>query len=137
MPFPARLLAVPALAAALLFSACVKPAEQAAPAKATPPPEPFSTAATVAPTEQPSVAGIPAAAIAAAERAKARVEVASTATVDNGTLYKQAQTFFAEKKYPEAIHALDGIQVELMTPAQEKAVTELRAKINTAVLATQ
>ncbi|MBC8009713.1 MAG: hypothetical protein H7067_06425, partial [Burkholderiales bacterium] len=54
MPTPARLLAVPALAAALLLSACVKPAEQAAPATKAPEPEPFSTAATVAPTQQPS-----------------------------------------------------------------------------------
>ncbi|MBC8011958.1 MAG: hypothetical protein H7067_17870, partial [Burkholderiales bacterium] len=118
-------------------SACVKPAEQASPATKAPEPEPFSTAATVAPTQQPSVGGIPAAAIAAAERAKARVEVASTATADNGAIYKQAQTLFAEKKYAEALHALDSIQVELMTSAQEKAVAELRAKITAAVTAAQ
>jgi hypothetical protein len=130
MPFPPRLLAVPALAAStLLLTACFKPAEQKAAEPPPPPPEPFSTAATVAPTSTPSVAGIPAAAIAAAERAKARVEVASTATRDNGAIYKEAQTLFTEQKYAEALHALDGIQAELMTPPQEKAVAELRAQI--------
>lgn len=127
----ARLL--PLAASALLLAGCPKPAEQKAPAnKPAPQAEPFSTDATVSPTTTPGIAGIPAAAIAAAERAKARVEVASTATRDNGAIYKEAKALFAEQKYSEALHALDGIQAELMTPPQEKAVNELRAQIQAA-----
>lgn len=128
---PAARLVVPALSAIALglLSACVKPAEQKAPENnPAPKAEPFAEAPP-APTQPPSVAGIPAAAIAAAERAKARVEVASTATKDNGAIYRQAQVFFAEKKYDEALSSLGQIQPELLTPAQEKAVTDLRAQI--------
>ncbi len=130
MSNPTRLLALATLTAAALFTGCVKQVETITPPPPpAPAPEPFSTAATVAPTQGPNVAGIPAAAIAAAERAKARVEVAATHTADNGTLYNQAKTFFAEKKYPEALRALDSIQAELMTPAQDKAVATLRTQI--------
>jgi hypothetical protein len=128
-----RLTALVAAATAVLLSACVKPAEQAAApvAAPAPAPEPFAAAPTAS-SQPPSVAGIPAAAIAAAERAKARVEVASTATVDNGALYKRAQALFAEKKYGEALRVLDDIPVELLTEAQDKAVKELRANIQRA-----
>lgn len=135
MPIPTPLLRLSSvsLLATVLLTGCVKPAEQkVTETKPAPEPEAFATAP-AAPTQPPSVAGIPAAAIAAAERAKMKVEVASTATVENGTLYKNAQALFAEKKYPEALAALDTIQRELLTPAQEKAVAELRAKIAAAV----
>ena len=131
MPIPAhfRLPAALPLVVAALLSGCIKPAEQKAPeTKPGPKAEPSATAPP-APTQPPSVAGIPAAAINAAERAKAKVEVASTATVENGTLYRQAQALFAEKKYDEALAALGQIQPELLTPAQEKAVGDLRAQI--------
>ncbi len=124
----------------VLLAGCTKPAEPAttpapapAPAPATAPAADAFSAAPAAPTTQPSFAGIPAAAIAAAERAKARVETASTATLDNGAIFKQAQAFFVEKKYPEALKALDSIQAELLTPAQEKAVNDLRAQITQAL----
>lgn len=121
------------LAAIATLSGCVRPAEQNAPEN-TPAPkvEPFAEAP-AAPEQPPSVAGIPAAAIAAAERAKARVEVASTATKDHGALYREAQAFFAEKKYQEALNTLNQIQPELLTAAQEKAVNDLRAQINAAL----
>lgn len=129
-------LSVPALLAALvLLAGCFKPVETKAPEPApAPPAEPFSTAAATAPSQPAnSVAGIPAAAIGAAHRAVAKVEIASTATADNGTLYRQAQALFAEKKYTEALRALDQIQAELMTAPQEKAVAELRAQIRAAL----
>jgi hypothetical protein len=128
---PLRPAAVSILAAALL-AGCVKPAELKAPEpKPAAQPEAFATAP-AAPTQAPSVAGIPSAAIAAAERVKMKVEVASTATVDNGALYKQAQALFAESKHAEALALLDTIQQELLTQPQEKAVAELRAKIKAA-----
>ncbi len=122
-----------ALLAAL--TGCFKPVETKAPEVTPPPPaEPFSTAAATAPAQPAtSVAGIPAAAIGAAHRAVAKVEIASTATADNGTLYRQAQTLLAEKKPAEALRVLDQIQAELMTGPQEKAVAELRAKIKAAL----
>lgn len=129
-------LSAPALVAALvLLAGCFKPVESKAPETApAPAPEPFSTAAATAPSQPAnSVAGIPAAAIGAAHRAVAKVEIASTATADNGTLYRQAQTLFTEQKYAEALRALDQIQAELMTAPQEKAVAELRAKIKAAL----
>lgn len=126
---------LPFLAATVLLSlsACVRPAEQTVPEN-TPAPrvEPFADAP-AAPEQPPSVAGIPAAAIAAAERAKARVEVASTATKDNGALYREAQAHYAEKRYPEALNTLNQIQPELLTAPQEKAVNELRAQIQAAL----
>ena len=134
MPSPAlasalRLAALASLALAL--SACVKQVETKTPEPAQPAPEPFA-AAPAAPAQPPSVAGIPAAAIAAAERAVAKVEVASTNTIDHGALYKQAQALFAEKKYAEALRALDSMQPELLTPAQAQAVNTLRAQITAA-----
>lgn len=135
MKIPARPAASPVFFALLCLSGlvgCVKPAEQKAPENnPAPKAEPFA-AAPDAPAKPPSVAGIPAASIAAAERAKARVEVASTATLDNGAIYKQAQALFAEKKYAEALAALNNIQPELLTAPQEKAVNELRAQITAA-----
>ncbi len=133
MPLPTRPFALGALIlAAFALAACVKQVEQKPEAAPAPAPEPFSTAATVAPAQPTSVAGIPAAAIAAAERYFDVVVAASTATLDNGALYKQAQALFAEKKYAEALSALDAIQAELMTPAQTKAVDALRAQITAA-----
>jgi hypothetical protein len=117
------------LAAALLLGGCVKPAEQKAPENTSAPQTEAFADAPAAPTQPPSVAGIPSAAIAAAERAKARVEIASTATEEQGKLYREAQALFAEKKFTEALAALDQLHPELFSPAQEKAVTELRAKI--------
>jgi hypothetical protein len=130
---PARSLLPPLIAVALGFSGCVKPADHKAPEN-TPAPkaEPFA-AAPAAPAQPPSVAGIPAAAIAAAERAKAKVEIASTATAESGALFRQAQALFAEKKYAEALAALNALTPELLTPEQEKAVAELRAKIRSAM----
>lgn len=130
MNIPVRGSRLVLLVALALLAGCIKPADQKAPENNPAPKaaEPFATAP-AAPTQPPSVAGIPAAAIGAAQRAKARVEVASTATADNGALYKQAQTLFAEKKYNEALATLANIQAELMTSAQQKAVEELRAKI--------
>jgi hypothetical protein len=129
-----RLNVVVSLALAFgLLSGCVKPAEQKAPENnPAPKAEPFAEAPP-APTQAPSVAGIPAAAINAAERAKAKVEIASTATADQGTVYRQAQALYAEKKYNEALAALNNIQPELLTPPQEKAVNDLRAQINAAL----
>lgn len=129
MHLPARLLSPALVLAASLFTACVKQVEQVAPAEKPAPVDAFSTAATVAPVNQPSVAGIPSAAIAAAHRANARVEVASTNTRDHGAIFAQAKAFLAEKKYGEALAALDSIQPELLTPAQEKAVADLRKEI--------
>lgn len=122
-----------ALAALGLLAGCIKPADQKVPEN-TPAPkaEPFAVAPPP-PAQPPSVAGIPAAAIGAAQRAKMKVEVASTATADQGAIYRQAQSLFGEKKYNEALAALGQIQNELLTPAQEKAVSELRAKINAAL----
>ena len=133
MTSPRRLLA-PLLAAssALLVSACVKQVEQVAPApKPAPTSEAFSTAAADNHINTPSVAGIPGAAIAQAQRANARIEVASTNTRDHGAIFKQAKDLLAQKKYAEALGALDTIQPELLTPAQVKAVDELRAEIKT------
>lgn len=124
------------LALLAAHTGCFKPVETKAPDTTPPPPpaEPFSTAAATAPAQPAtSVAGIPAAAIGAAHRAVAKVEIASTATADNGALYRQAQTLFAEKKPAEALRVLDQIQAELMTGPQEKAVAELRAKIKAAL----
>ena len=124
-----RITSVAFFAVAALLAGCPKPAEQARPEPApAPAPEPFA-GAPAAPTQPPSVAGIPAAAIAAAERAKAKVEVASTATLDNGAIYKQAKQLLADGKPSEALHTLETIQMELLTPAQEKAVADLRAEI--------
>jgi hypothetical protein len=118
------------LTSTLLLAGCVKPAEPKPPEnKPAPQVEPFA-AAPETPAKAPTLAGIPAAAIGAAERARARVEVASTATVDQGAFYKQAQALYAEKKFPEALAALNQIQPELLTRPQEKAVDELRAQIN-------
>lgn len=131
MKHPARL-ALP-LAVVALLSACIKPVEPKAPEnKPAPKAEPFATAP-AAPSQPPSVAGIPAAAIGAAQRAKMKVEVASTATADQGAIYRQAQSLYAEKKYPQALAALNGLQQELLTPEQEKAVSELRVKIGAAM----
>jgi len=117
--------------AALALTACVKQVEPKPDATPAPEPEPF--AGVPASLSQPgSAGGVHAAAIAAAERAAAKVEVASTNTVNNGVLYKQAQSFFAEKKYPEALRALDDIQAELMTSPQTKAVEDLRTQITAA-----
>lgn len=137
MNFPAplsRLVALAVLGVLGLLAGCIKPADQKAPQNNPAPkaPEPFA-AAPEAPKQPPSVAGIPAAAIGAAERAKAKVEIASTATTDNGALYKQAQSLYNEHKYNEALAVLNQIPAELLTSAQEKAVSELRAKINTAL----
>ncbi len=134
MNIPAHRLSLGALLAASVFLAgCPKPIEQAKPAPApAPAPEPFA-AAPAAPTQPPSVAGIPAAAIAAAERANAKVVVASTATLDNGAIYKQAKQLLADRKPAEAGRMLDTIQTELLTPAQEKAVADLRAEIQRAL----
>jgi|GEM_PF-6550330 hypothetical protein len=130
---PAPLSRLAPLAALALLAGCIKPADQVVPEnKPAPKAEPFASAPE-APKQPPSVAGIPAAAIGAAERAKAKVEIASTATADNGALYRQAQALFAEKKYHEALAALDKIQAELMTEPQHKAVDELRAQINAAL----
>jgi hypothetical protein len=123
------------LLTALALAGCVKQVETKEPAPAPAAPEPFA-AAPAAPSQPPSVAGIPSAAIAAAGRAVAKVEVASTNTLDHGTLYRQAQALFAEKKYAEALRALDAIQVELLTPAQAQAVTALRTQITAAQGAT-
>jgi hypothetical protein len=136
MNTPARILVRSALLiAATCFTACVKQVEQAAPAPQPPPPaDAFSTAAATAPAAgTPSVAGIPAAAISLAERTKAKVELAATATADNGVVFKQAQALFAEKKYAEALRVLDTIQRELLTPAQEKAVSDLRTQLTRAL----
>ncbi len=65
----------------------------------------------------------------AAERAKARVELASTDTAGNGAIFNQAKAFAAEKKYNEALQTLNTLQTELLTPEQEKAVADLRAEI--------
>ena len=121
------------LCVAALLTACVKPAEQKAPEN-TPAPkaEPFAVAPPP-PSQPPSVAGIPAAAIGAAERAKMKVEVASTGTADNGALFRQAKALCEEKKFAEARAILDRIPEELLTPEQEKAVKELRAQINAAL----
>ncbi len=133
IPAPALRASCVSLLAAALLAGCVKPAEQKAPEnKPAPKAEPFATAP-AAPSQPPSVAGIPAAAIGAAERAKMKVEVASTATGDQGTIFRQAQALYTEKKYPQALAALNGIQQELLTPDQEKAVSELRAKIGAAM----
>lgn len=133
IPAPLARSAVVAVLASVLLAGCIKPADQKAPENnPAPKAEPFA-AAPAAPTQPPSVAGIPAAAIGAAERAKAKVEIASTATADNGALYRQAQTLFTEKRYNEALATLDNIQAELMTAPQQKAVAELRTKINTAL----
>ncbi len=131
---PLRRLLAPALAAAtaLVLSACVKQVEQVAPAPKPAPAEPFSTAAADNPIATPSVAGIPSAAIAQAHRANARVEAASTNTRDHGAIFKEAKELFAQKKYNEALAALDTMQPELMTPAQTKAVDDLRAQIKQA-----
>lgn len=116
-----------------LLAGCVKPAEQKAPENnPAPKAEPFAEAPP-APTQPPSIAGIPAAAINAAERAKAKVEIASTATADQGAVYRQAQALYAGKKYNEALAALNNIQPELLTPAQEKAVNDLRTQIKAAL----
>lgn len=133
IPAHLRLPATLSLLAAALLAGCIKPAEQKAPEnKPGPKAEPFATAP-AAPTQPPSVAGIPAAAIGAADRAKKKVEVASTATADQGEVFRKAQALYAEKKYPQALGALNGIQQELLTPEQEKAVSELRAKIGAAM----
>lgn len=131
MKHPVRIL-LP-LSISLLLSACIKPAEQKAPEN-TPAPkaEPFAVAPPP-PAQPPSVAGIPAAAIGAAERAKMKVEVASTGTADNGALFRQAKALYAEKKFAEARAVLDRIPEELLTPEQEKAVKELRAQIAAAL----
>ena len=130
---PAPLSRLAPLAALALLAGCIRPPDQNVPEnKPAPKAEPFADAP-AAPEQAPTVAGIPAAAIAAAERAKARVEVASTATKDHGALYREAQSLFAEQKYTEALAALDQIQAELMTAPQQKAVDELRAKINAAL----
>ncbi|MEO0055254.1 MAG: hypothetical protein RLZZ50_1201 [Verrucomicrobiota bacterium] len=131
MKHPVRTL-IP-LTAVVLLAACVKPAEQKAPEN-TPAPkaEPFAVAPPP-PAQPPSVAGIPAAAIGAAERAKMKVEVASTSTADNGALFRQAKALCAEKKFSEARAVLDRIPAELLTPDQEKAVNELRSQINAAL----
>ena len=138
MNLPAPLSRVATLAAAAglaaILSGCIKPADQKAPANnPAPKAEPFA-AAPAAPTQPPSIAGIPAASIAAAERAKAKVEIASTATTDNGAHYRQAQSLYAEKKYREALAALDQIQAELMTAPQHKAVSALRAPLEAALV---
>ncbi len=131
-PLP-RPFAVALLLALLPLAGCVRPAEQTVPENnPAPKAEPFADAP-AAPAQPPSVAGIPAAAIAAAERAKARVEVASTATKDQGALYREAQAHYAAQRYQEALNTLDQIQPELLTAPQEKAVGELRAQINTAL----
>ena len=96
------------------------------------PAEPFSTAAADNRINTPSVAGIPGAAIAQAQRANARIEVASTNTREHGAVFKEAKDLFAQKKYNEALATLDTIQRELLNPAQAKAVDELRAQINQA-----
>lgn len=133
IPAPFRLPAALPLVVAALLSGCIKPAEQKAPEnKPGPKAEPFATAPS-APTQPPSVAGIPAAAIGAADRAVKKVEVASTATADQGEIFRKAQALYAEKKYPQALAALNGVQQELLTPEQEKAVSELRAKIGSAM----
>lgn len=126
--FPAFRVSSLLFTATLFLVGCVKPLEQATEPAPPPAPEPFA-AAPEAPKQAPTVAGIPAASIAAAERAKARVEVASTATLDHGAIYKQAQTLFAEGKGAEALRVLNTIQPELLTPAQEKAVADLRTQI--------
>ena len=132
-PAPARRASLVSLFSAVLLAGCIKPAEQTVPEnKPAPKAEPFATAP-AAPKQPPSVAGIPAAAIGAAERAKMKVEVASTATGDQGAIYRQAKAFFEEKKYTQALGALNSIQQELLTPEQEKAVSELRAKISAAM----
>jgi len=133
LPAPALRASLLSLISAALLAGCIKPAEQKAPENnPAPKAEPFATAP-AAPTQPPSVAGIPAAAIGAADRAKKKVEVASTATADQGVIYRQAQALYAEKKYAQALGALNGIQQELLTPEQEKAVSELRAKIGAAM----
>lgn len=113
----------------LVLGGCVKQVEPAAPPASAPAPEPFAAPA-AAPSTPPTVGGIPAAAISAAERAKARVEAASTATLDHGVIYKQAKALLAEGKAAEALRLLDTIQLELLTTEQEKAITELRAQIS-------
>ncbi len=134
---PSRLLASSLLLGNLaLLAACARPAEQTSPTN-TPQPqtneaEPFA-AAPAAPAQPPSLSGIPSSAIAAAERAKAKVEVAATATVENGEAFRRAQQLYAEKKYSQALALLDGIPPELLTPAQEKAVADLRAQIRAAM----
>jgi hypothetical protein len=131
MPLPRRSLVSPllALASCGFLAACVRPAEQTVPENTPAPRVEAFADAPPPPAQAPTVAGIPAAAIAAAERAQARVETASTATTEQGAIYRQAQALHAEGKHAEALAALDRLQTELFTPAQEKAVTELRAKI--------
>ncbi len=135
MPRLARRPLAPALPLVLLLplAACVRPAEQTAPENPPAPRvEPFAEAPPP-PAQPPSVAGIPAAAISAAERAQARVEGAATATTEQGALYRQAQTLHAEGRHAEALATLNRLQPELFTPAQEKAVNELRTQIQAAL----
>lgn len=111
LPLPALFLPI----ACLTLVACSKPAEPAA--------EPT-----------PSVAGIPAAAIAKAEKVAAQVEAKyADIAVDATDLYTQAvaktKALLGEQKYSEALTALDSLKGVALGAEQQKAVEELRAQI--------
>jgi hypothetical protein len=115
------------LASIALLTGCTKPAESNAPAPAAAPAD--ATPAAAAPAT-PTVAGIPAAAIASAERAVAKVEAASAGATEvfNEAVIK-AKALMADKRFPEALKALETLQDVILSPAQQKTVDDLRAQI--------
>lgn len=116
--------------AALAFGACSKPAESAS--------ENSVQNASGTQPATPSLAGIPAAAIAKAENVAAKVEAkyADLAT-DASELYAaavtKAKTLIGEQKYTDALAALDSLKGVALSAAQQKTVDDLREQITKAL----
>jgi hypothetical protein len=127
--------------ACLALVACSKSPEPAAESSETP-------AGAPAPKQELSVGEVPAAAIAKAEAVVAQVEAKSAAAVaelegsiatakaDATKLYTdavaKAKAYLGEQKFDQALATLDSLKDVILTPEQQKLVTDLRTQITKA-----
>jgi hypothetical protein len=118
MKTKAFLTAIAASVTIVAFTGCNKNKESA---PETTPPAASESAAPAAPAT-PAVPAAPAAPAAVTNAASATASVADT-------LIAQAKSFIADKKYNDAMDALNKLSSMVLTPEQQTTVNDLKAQV--------